>query len=125
MFFTNFLNKIRRINEKKVVVLMYHRITDESIDPWQLAVNPYFFEQHLEVLQKRFKVIRVNELIHQLTTKLITANSVCITFDDGYRDNFLNAKPLLEKYKCPASFFIPTLYIGQEQMFWWDELLHI
>jgi len=47
---------------------------------------------------------------------------VVITFDDGYADNLHNAKPLLERYNVPATFFLASGLIGQEQAFWWDEL---
>jgi peptidoglycan/xylan/chitin deacetylase (PgdA/CDA1 family) len=112
----------RRYIEHKAIVLMYHRVARLQTDPWELAVDPANFEQQLQVLKKRFYVIPVNELLLQLQRGAIKRNCVCITFDDGYGDNFINAKPLLEKYKCPAAFFISTQYIGARQLYWWDEL---
>jgi peptidoglycan/xylan/chitin deacetylase (PgdA/CDA1 family) len=50
------------------------------------------------------------------------SKSVCITFDDGYTDNFTNASKLLEKFRLPASFFISSGYIGKQEPYWWDEL---
>ena len=61
-------------------------------------------------------------LIQQLANKKIKSNAVFITFDDAYVDNFLYAKPILEKYACPATFFVPTYFIDKQQQFWWDEL---
>ncbi len=101
---------------------MYHRIADSTNDPWQLSVSSINFEQQLQILQKKYMLISVNELIDQLNKKSISPNTVCITFDDGYRDNYFAAKPLLEKYKCPATIFISTQYINQQHYFWWDEL---
>ncbi len=43
-----------------------------------------------------------------------------ITFDDGYKDNLLEAAPVLEKYKVPATFFVATDYIGGRTQFPWD-----
>ena len=45
-----------------------------------------------------------------------------ITFDDGYRDNLLVAKPLLEQHGLPATVFVTTGYVGPGRDFWWDEL---
>jgi peptidoglycan/xylan/chitin deacetylase (PgdA/CDA1 family) len=90
-----------------------------------LAVHPVHFEQQLQVLKKRFHVISVSELVRQLYGGGIKSDCVCITFDDGYTDNFINAKPLLEKYRCPAIFFIATKFINRKQLFWWDELQQI
>jgi peptidoglycan/xylan/chitin deacetylase (PgdA/CDA1 family) len=121
----NFLRRAKRLFERKAVVLMYHRVARIPADPWELAVQPEHFEQHLAVLTKQFHVVSVNELVEQLHQRTIRKNCVCITFDDGYSDNYVNAKPLLEKYKCPASFFITTQFINRKQLFWWDELQHI
>jgi peptidoglycan/xylan/chitin deacetylase (PgdA/CDA1 family) len=104
---------------------MYHRVVSFSLDPWQLAIHPEYFEQHLQVLRKRFRVIAVNDLVMQLKKGTVASNCVCITFDDGYSDNFIYAKPLLEKYQCPATFFVASQFINQKHLFWWDELQHI
>ena len=106
----------------KIVVLMYHRIDIAETDPWGLCVSPENFEQHLQVLKSEFNVIGTEELLRQISAKRIIRNAVCITFDDGYADNFIHAKPLLQKYNCPATFFITTGLIGQQKQFWWDEL---
>ncbi|HTI92568.1 MAG TPA: polysaccharide deacetylase family protein [Puia sp.] len=111
--------------QHKAIVLMYHRVVHLSADPWQLAVHPVYFEQHLQVLSRRFRVVAVNDLVMQLRKGTVASNCVCITFDDGYSDNFINAKPLLEKYQCPATFFVATQFINRKHLFWWDELQHI
>jgi peptidoglycan/xylan/chitin deacetylase (PgdA/CDA1 family) len=47
---------------------------------------------------------------------------VVVTFDDGYADNLLAAKPVVERFEIPAAFFVTTAYIGSVREFWWDEL---
>lgn len=123
--YRKYVRNIRRLFDHKAVVLMYHRVAHVAADPWELAVQPEHFEQHLAVLKKNFRVVPVTELVQQLHQQKLRTNCVCITFDDGYSDNFIHAKPLLEKYQCPASFFIASRYINQQQMFWWDELQQI
>lgn len=114
--------KIRTLVESKAVVLMYHRIDNLTFDPWQLAVSPDNFEQQLKVLRTTFDVVPLDKLSSRIQRRPIASKSVCITFDDGYVDNYKFAKPLLEKYNCPATFFIAHNYIGKEQQYWWDEL---
>ncbi|HEX8356724.1 MAG TPA: polysaccharide deacetylase family protein [Segetibacter sp.] len=109
----------------KVLVLMYHRITNLKTDPWQLAVAPANFKAQVEVLKERFNVISVKSLVEQLEKGRITDDGICLTFDDAYYDNFYYAKPILEELKCLATFFIPTQYIGQKTRFWWDDLQNI
>lgn len=125
MIHRKWVRRLKHLFEPKAIVLMYHRVADLPADPWQLAVQPAHFEQQLKVLCKKFKVIPLQELVNKLNSRSVEANTVCITFDDGYRDNFLHAMPLLEKYACPATFFITTQYVDRKQLFWWDELQHL
>lgn len=111
-----------RPSEAKALVLMYHRVCDIETDPWQLAVSPNNFESQIKALKKNFNVLPLSDLVEQLPVGKIEPNSIYLTFDDAYRDNYLNARPVLEKYNCPATFFIPTHFIGKQQLFWWDEL---
>lgn len=104
---------------------MYHRVANTAGDPWQLTVNPDNFEGQLAMLKQNFNIISVSELQLRLENKNLLENCICLTFDDAYEDNFLNATPLLEKYNCPATFFIPTNFINSTKTFWWDELEEI
>ena len=121
----NWFGLRKLLRHKRVVVLMYHRVADLETDPWELAVSPTNFEAQVAYLTRKYKVISVEELSHQLQQGKITADSVCLTFDDGYRDNVETAKPILEKYNCPAAFFIATKYLADQQPYWWDELERI
>jgi peptidoglycan/xylan/chitin deacetylase (PgdA/CDA1 family) len=47
---------------------------------------------------------------------------VVVTFDDGYVDNLLTAKPLLAQYDVPATVFLVTEALVEDRNFWWDDL---
>ncbi|QHT65783.1 polysaccharide deacetylase family protein [Rhodocytophaga rosea] len=66
----------------------------------------------------------MNVLVEQLHSKSLKP-FIVISFDDGYVDNYLEAKPLLEKYELPATFFISNKHIGTTKAFWWDELAYL
>jgi peptidoglycan/xylan/chitin deacetylase (PgdA/CDA1 family) len=117
--------KAKRWMENKAIVLMYHRVTDLIIDPFELSVSTDNFDQQLQVLKKKFTILSTEEMVHSLQRRNVPSNAVCITFDDGYADNYTNALPLLEKYNCPATFYITTGLVGQPMMYWWDELQYI
>jgi peptidoglycan/xylan/chitin deacetylase (PgdA/CDA1 family) len=88
-----------------------------------MAVTPEHFAEHLEVLRRYARPMRLRELSRALRHgNTLPDRSVIITFDDGYADNLHNGKPLLERYDVPATFFLASGYIGHERGFWWDEL---
>lgn len=118
--------EIRRVQKRlapsKGLILMYHSIAEEGSDPWKLCVSPQNFAQHLEVLRKYAHPISLRQLAQARQEGTIPHRAVALTFDDGYANNFYNAKPLLEQYNIPATVFVTTGYIGRDREFWWDEL---
>ncbi len=116
------LRNVIGLFKHRTIVLMYHRIASPETDPWQLAVTIQNFEAQLQVMKRHYQVIPLNELLDERIGEKTSPIKICITFDDAYVDNYLHAKPLLEKHHCPATFFIPTAYIGHTQPFWWDKL---
>jgi peptidoglycan/xylan/chitin deacetylase (PgdA/CDA1 family) len=114
--------QIKRRFSNRALILMYHRVAELGCDPWELSVRPEYFAEHLEVLQDFGRLMRTDELATSLEQDKLPRRAVVITFDDGYRDNLLAAKPLLEKYDAPATVFITTGCVGNAREFWWDEL---
>lgn len=108
--------------DSRIITLMYHRIEQPDTNPWGICVSPENFDEQIEVVKKYFPVITTDELIEQVSSGSIPETSVCITFDDGYADNYSNALPVLKKQDCPATFFIASAFIGSSLPYWWDEL---
>lgn len=104
------------------VILLYHRVATLESDPQALAVTPERFAEHLEVLREHARLISLSELADRLGKGRPPRRAVAITFDDGYVDNLLHAKPLLERYASPATVFVSSGYVGRRMEFWWDEL---
>ena len=107
------------------LILMYHRVAEQKVDPWSLCVTPQHFAEHLEILQKEAFPISLGQLVQAYKNGNIPHRAVAVTFDDGYADNLYNAKPLLEQYDIPATVFVATGQVGKEREFWWDELERI
>jgi peptidoglycan/xylan/chitin deacetylase (PgdA/CDA1 family) len=106
------------------MVLMYHRVTVSSWDPWSVCVDPDRFEQHLATLVRFADVVPLSELTSELRRGRRERPVAALTFDDGYADTLHVALPLLERYSVPATVFIVTAAIDGEP-FWWDRLLAI
>jgi peptidoglycan/xylan/chitin deacetylase (PgdA/CDA1 family) len=105
------------------LILGYHRITEPAWDPYELCVAPRRFAQQLEILRNQANPIALPALVRALAEGNLPPRAVAVTFDDGYADVLTHAKPLLERYRIPATVFVTTDYLGRE--FWWDELARL
>ncbi|MBI3316642.1 MAG: polysaccharide deacetylase family protein [Candidatus Omnitrophica bacterium] len=104
----------------RIVILNYHHVLASRQDLFNICVAPKNFEAHLEFLKRRYRVLGLSELLGLLKIGKIPHRAVVLTFDDGYSDNYLNAVPLLEKYRMPATFFVTTQHLDTLEEFWWD-----
>lgn len=90
-------------NKSAVPVFLYHQV-----NPISSNVSPEIFEEHLKIIKKyNMKTITISEYYNNNINK----NSMLLTFDDGYYDNFKYVFPLLKKYNMKATIFLNTLYI--------------
>lgn len=101
---------------------MYHRVAELEFDPWEISVSPVHFEEHMRVLEKFGSPVKVSDLEVTFGRFPFMKKKIAVTFDDGYADNYHNAKPVLERYGIPATFFIMTGAIDSREEFWWDEI---
>lgn len=111
--------------EPKPLILMYHRIADEPVDPWCLCVTAPHFEQHLQVLRRTRYPLPLDEFVRALLAGALRSDAVAVTFDDGYFDNFDAGLPLLAAADVPATVFLATGYLNRPGEIWSDELAKI
>lgn len=101
-------------------VLLYHRVGEVKDDPYLLCVSVENFENQIKWLKKSTKVISLLDLVEQLKSKKIESESACVTFDDGYADNYYNALPILKQFQIPATIFVTAGTIDGEKPFFWE-----
>jgi peptidoglycan/xylan/chitin deacetylase (PgdA/CDA1 family) len=101
---------------------MYHRVAIVPHDPWGLAVDPERFEEQIAYVKQHRTPMSMDQLVERLLNNTLPANAVAVTFDDGYRDNLINAKPVMVRHGVPATLFLATGFVDQDTPFWWDEL---
>jgi peptidoglycan/xylan/chitin deacetylase (PgdA/CDA1 family) len=101
------------------VVLMYHRVLPDArpdVDPG-MFVTASVFEHHLRLLKSRYELVTIDAFGDWMAGRRQFARPPCaITFDDGWRDNYDVAFPLLQRYDAPATVFLVTSWIGRDDM---------
>jgi peptidoglycan/xylan/chitin deacetylase (PgdA/CDA1 family) len=101
---------------------MYHRVNDDH-DPFFLYAMPVSqFRQQMEYLTRNFHVISLDQIARGDFSSNGQKHCVAITFDDGYRDNFLCAFPVLKELGIPATIFLATGYIESGELPWYDQV---
>lgn len=76
----------------------------------------------METVSSNFNVLPFHEAIDRLQNKSLPPRALCITFDDGYADNFEVALPILQKFDLPATFFVATGFLDGGRM-WNDSVI--
>ena len=72
------------------------------------------------------RLLTLDELVAQVETGSPWREPVALlTFDDGYRDNFDVAVPILRERNVPATFFIPTAFLESPRLPWWDHVAYV
>lgn len=107
------------------LVLLYHRIAALRLDPQLLCVSTSRFSEHLEWIAKERRPVSLGWMRNEMTAGRSLEGTIAVTFDDGYKDNLLEAKPILEKFGVPATVFVASGFLGGSREFWWDELERI
>jgi peptidoglycan/xylan/chitin deacetylase (PgdA/CDA1 family) len=123
---------IRKQAGRRYVILMYHRILPPAMANATIQAGMYVFpetfEMHLGYLKKHFQLLPLSEQFSSsnIGTTAASARPACIlTFDDGWRDFYRFAYPVLKRNRIPATVFLPTRYIGTNERFWTDRLARL
>lgn len=114
-------NRSRIYNATGGRILVYHGVCMN--DPFRL--NTLFiklknFEKQLKLYKKYFQLVSLDDFYQQNYDQ--NKFAVCLTFDDGFANNYKYVLPLLERYKVPATFFVTGIRKGGYDILWNDVL---
>ncbi len=107
---------------KKLFILIYHRVLDEPDFMRPGEVDKQIFTWQMALIKKNFNVLSLADALEKMRSNTLPPRAVCITFDDGYADNFLNALPILKQNELPATFFIASGFLNGGRM-WNDTII--
>lgn len=110
-----------------LTVLTYHHIEQPSpdyrFDPEVADATTERFDSQMAWIAANFSVVRLTDLARAARGELaLPANALLITFDDGYKSCLTRALPVLARHQLPATFFVPTGYIDERRLFWWEQI---
>lgn len=107
----------------RCTVLGYHRVASERVGYREICVAPETLRAHVRHLTTHgYDVLTLAEYTDYLAgRRRLTRDSVLLTFDDGYRDNFTEALPILRAAGVPATVFVVTGAIEGPPL-WWDRV---
>jgi peptidoglycan/xylan/chitin deacetylase (PgdA/CDA1 family) len=109
----------RRVGGSFLAVLLFHRVNSE-IPEDSLTMSVARFRGLCRLLQRHFRVVPLAEVFRLARAGgPLPPRTVALTFDDCYRDNLFAAR-VLARHRLPATFFVPTAYVGSDRGFPWD-----
>ena len=112
----------------KVPILIYHSVRPHSAGETAMQLHyevaPDAFESQLKYLRDNgYTVISLEYLVESLSDNItLPPKSIVITFDDGWKNQYGYAFPLLKKYADTATFFITSDYVGGGYFLTWDQI---
>ncbi len=122
---TRLLNMLDLLSGNTLVIINYHRIYGDRLetkfDSGVFGPSVTEFDRQMAFLSKHANLLSEDEVVRLArSAEPLPKKSALITFDDGYKDNYELAVPVLQKYRVPAIFFIPTDSIENTNIGWWD-----
>jgi peptidoglycan/xylan/chitin deacetylase (PgdA/CDA1 family) len=102
-------------DDRSLRVLMYHKVNDLPNNRMSMPTG-LFDEQMAQLRELGYVVVDLDAVLaHYLERRPLPPGAVLITFDDGYRDNLLNAAPVLHRHGYAAVQFVPIAYVGESR----------
>jgi peptidoglycan/xylan/chitin deacetylase (PgdA/CDA1 family) len=106
----------------RLTIMIFHRVLHDPDPLLPFEVDARTFERRMRSLSGWFNVIPLGEAVVRLRERSLPPRALCITFDDGYADNYEVALPILARLGLPATFFIATGYLDGGCM-WNDKVI--
>lgn len=121
-----FKTKLYKLNflQNRFYIIPYHMIVDEP-NGFYPGTSTRDFEKQIDHLAKNYKIISLDEIVHRIKNRRPLRRCVAITFDDGFRDNYEKAYPILKKYNVPATIFLLTGCIQNGEAPWFIRFRHV
>lgn len=121
----------RRTMKGSAVVLLYHRIVDgpselDDYSPSGMTVRADRFDAQMAYLKRHYDVVKLSEIADHVVNRRPLRDRLCaVTFDDGWRDNYTRAFPILKRHGMPATIFLAINFIEGRPWFWEERFKYV
>lgn len=121
----------QRRTKAAATVLLYHRIVDRppalvDYSPSGMTLATESFEAQMRYLRSSYDVVPLATILAALDGQTPMPAGLCaVTFDDGWRDNYTHAFPILAAHRVPATIFLTTHFLDGAAWFWEERLKYI
>jgi peptidoglycan/xylan/chitin deacetylase (PgdA/CDA1 family)/folate-dependent phosphoribosylglycinamide formyltransferase PurN len=105
----------RRLQGNFPVTILYHHIVSDS--PHRMGISTDYFFKHVQFLRKHYQIVSLGQAIEMLRSNSVKRPTLVLTFDDGYRDNFVTLRAIAEHTGVPVTLFISSGQVTQEAEF--------
>lgn len=103
-------------------ILMLHRVVEQRGEDnnRELEITPEFLKQTIEAYrQQGHRFVSIDEACEIISKGHTNLPFVCLTFDDGYQDNYDIAYPILKQQEVPFAIYVTTGFIDNRLPMWW------
>ena len=105
----------------RLSILIYHRVFAQPDSFHADVPDTTMFSWQMQLLHRYYNVVPLAQAIELLKSGELPARTACVTFDDGYADNFLHALPVLKQWQIPATFFVASGFLNGGMM--WNDVV--
>lgn len=128
LYYLGILNLFRLISRNKAIILLYHGVVKNPIkgpirNSAYSHIDVHNFRHHMQYLKEKYNIITLEHLCEIINSAgKIPDYAIVITFDDGYRNIFENAYPVLCNYSITSSVFLTSRLVNNDDWLWVDKL---
>ncbi len=118
---------MRFVHRNGLIILLYHGVAPKSggTDIYNYRgkfVTPEAFDYQLQYLSRHYRILELDDALSRLRNGTLPKYSLTITFDDGYRNFYTHAYPILQRLGISATMFLATDFVLRKRPLWVDRL---
>jgi len=114
-------SRLRKASGAKVAILCYHRVGSGGV-PLYSNLPPQIFQQQMQYLRRHYRLVSLDSMVALLDDHASTGQFIAVTFDDGYRDVYTHAFPVLQSLQIPATIYLTVAAIEEDSVAWYDRI---